>query len=417
MDHTLSLENMYCICVLLFELIFHPCDAHQEKHFLHYKFTVLTRTHTFPEFSAECVYDDRRIKHFSNEERVWILTDTATSSDPPDSRNWFIRQIRTLSNCTDSLCSDHVLQRIIGCELEKLPDGSVNLTVFDDYGFDGEDFISFNYDTGQWIDKNPKAKETKIKWDRHTERNQFIKHFLKNCVKWISTFDNTNKSSPAVHVSVSKSPADDSQLVLVCLATGFYPRDVQMNIRRNKYIAEDQTSSEIRPNDDKTFQMRISMKIDTNHEGFCDCLLTHSSLTEPVTVNWVGIVLTGKQSPNLPLIVVSVVLVLALVLAVVLALVLVLVMCIWGLCVVKSSKGKMSSNDDKSRKKMMKRTEHLPSLTGQMCSCDDENEVKIRFHSERGKMSSSDCVGLCRTRTRPAGTERDRWSVNRPFTQ
>ncbi len=41
----------------------------------------------------------------------------------------------------------HVLQRIIGCELEKLPDGSVNLRAFDEYGFDGEDFIAFNSDT------------------------------------------------------------------------------------------------------------------------------------------------------------------------------------------------------------------------------------------------------------------------------
>ena len=58
-----------------------------------------------------CVYDDRRIKHFSNEERVWILTDkdwTEAPEDPPDSRDWFIHQIRTLSNCTDSQCSGEI---------------------------------------------------------------------------------------------------------------------------------------------------------------------------------------------------------------------------------------------------------------------------------------------------------------------
>ncbi|CAM4640280.1 unnamed protein product [Leuciscus chuanchicus] len=281
------------------------CGKHpRKKHFLHYKFTVLTRSDSFPEFSAVCVYDDRRIKHFSNEERVWILTDkdwTEAPEDPPDSRDWFLHQIRTLSNCTDSQCSDlHVLQRIIGCELEKLPDGSVNLTVFDEYGFDGEDFISFNNETMQWIDKNPKVKETKEKWDRNTGRNQFLQYFLKTCTDWISTFTNTNKkifvnacllivllfSSPDVHVSVSKSPDDESKLVLSCLATGFYPRDVQMNIRLNRINLEDQTSSGIRPNDDETFQMRISVKIDRNHEGSYDCLVTHSSLTEPVTVNW-----------------------------------------------------------------------------------------------------------------------------------
>ncbi|XP_067268141.1 zinc-alpha-2-glycoprotein-like isoform X2 [Chanodichthys erythropterus] len=269
-----------------------PCFiCSSEKHFLHYKFTVLTKADTFPEFSAVIVADDRRIKHFSDEERVWILTEydwTEAPKDPPDSRDWFIHQIRTLTNCTNSQCSDHVLQRIIGCELEKLPDGTVNLTVFDEYGFDGEDFISFNSDTMKWIDKNPKAKETKEEWDLQTGRNQFIKYYLKTYMNWISTFNNTKQSSPDVHVSVRKSPDDDNNLVLMCLATGFYPRDVQMNIRRNRTNLEDQTSSGIRPNDDETFQMRISVKINRNLKGSYDCLLIHSSLTEPVSVKWDG---------------------------------------------------------------------------------------------------------------------------------
>ncbi|XP_048059163.1 H-2 class I histocompatibility antigen, alpha chain-like isoform X2 [Megalobrama amblycephala] len=290
MFHAISFTNIFFIYVVMIWFMFYPglSDAHQEGHYLHYKFTAISTAS--PEFSAEIVADGRRIKHFNNEERVWILTedDWTEPPDPPDPRDWFIHQIRTLTNCTNSQCSElHVLQRIIGCELEKLPDGTVNLTVFDEYGFDGEDFISFNSDTMKWIDKNPKAKETKEKWDHQTGRNQFIKDYLKSCMNWISTFINTKQSSPDVHVSVRKTP-DHGKLVLTCLATGFYPRDVQMNIRLNRNILEDQTSSGIRPNDDETFQMRISVKIDRNHEGSYDCLLIHSSLTEPVSVKWDG---------------------------------------------------------------------------------------------------------------------------------
>ncbi|KAK9958180.1 hypothetical protein ABG768_012354 [Culter alburnus] len=294
MFHALSFTNIFFIYVVLIWFMFHSrlSDAHQEKHFLHYKFTVLTKADTFPEFSAVIVADGKRIKHFSDEERDWILTEddwTEPPKDPPETRNWFIHQIRTLSNCTNSQCSElHVLQRIIGCELEKLPDGTVNLTVFDEYGFDGEDFISFNSDTMKWIDKNPKAKETKEEWDHQTERNQFLKYFLKTYMNWISTFNNTKQSSPDVHVSVRKAPDDDSKLVLTCLATGFYPRDVQMNIRLNRINLEDQTSPGIRPNDDETFQMRISVKINRNFKGSYDCLLIHSSLTEPASVKWDG---------------------------------------------------------------------------------------------------------------------------------
>ncbi|KAK7139577.1 hypothetical protein R3I93_016647 [Phoxinus phoxinus] len=253
--------------------------------------TSLTKAHSF-NFSSLGLCDYGKISHYCNEVEAWIR-EILTVDDSPeafaesdDYRDWYKYELDKLSNCTNSLCSDHVLQRIIGCELEKLPDGSENLTVFDEYGFDGEDLISFNYDTVQWIDKSPKAKDIKEEWDRHTGHNQFIKHHLKTCVNWISTFNNTNKSSPDVHVSARKSPDDESKLVLICLATGFYPRDVQMYIRLNRINLKDQTSSGIRPNHDETFQMKISVKIHRNHEGSYDCLLTHSSLTEPVSVNW-----------------------------------------------------------------------------------------------------------------------------------
>ncbi|XP_048059144.1 H-2 class I histocompatibility antigen, alpha chain-like [Megalobrama amblycephala] len=349
MVYRLLLKNIF----FLVWLIFHPylSDAHQgfrklhistEKHFLHYKFTVLTKADTFPEFSAEVVADDRRIKHYNNEERVWILTEddrTEPPKDPPDSRDWFIHQIRTLTNCTNSQCSElHVLQRIIGCELEEFPYGTKNLTVFDEYGFDGEDFISLNSDTMKWIDKNPKAKETKEKWDLHTGRNQF-KYFFKNCMNWISKFINKKQSSPDVHIFARKSPDDHSKLVLTCLATGFYPTEVRMNIRRNRTNLKHKTSSGIRPNDDETFQMRISVEIDRNFEGSYDCRVFHSNWILPFTIKWDGNCAdceTESQNLTLILLVVAVVI---LAVAQALAVVPALIVYIWWLCIRKCSKG------------------------------------------------------------------------------
>ncbi|KAK9958175.1 hypothetical protein ABG768_012349 [Culter alburnus] len=374
-------------------LIFHPIlsDALQgkqrEKHFLHYKFTTLTKADTFPEFSAEVVADDRRVKHFNNEERAWILTEddwTEPPKDPPDSRNWFIHQIRTLTNCTNSQCSElHVLQRIIGCELEKLPDGTVNLTVFDEYGFDGEDFISFNSDAMKWIDKNPKAKETKEKWNSQTGRNQFLKYYLKTYMNWISTFNNTKQSSPDVHIFARKAPDDDSKLVLTCLATGFYPRDVQMNIRLNRTVLEDQTSSGIRPNDDETFQMRISVKIDRNHEGSYDCLVIHSSLTEPVTIKWAAN--CADCETNRPPTHLIIILSLAAALVIVSGLIMI------GINYYKRRRlrdeirryGESEENSYDCNREMLKRSEPHPPHTDQLSSFDDKNGQMITVMEER----------------------------------
>uniref|UniRef100_A0A671KRH4 Ig-like domain-containing protein n=1 Tax=Sinocyclocheilus anshuiensis TaxID=1608454 RepID=A0A671KRH4_9TELE len=256
-------QSFYVLSLLVFYTV---CSS--EKHSLHFKFTALSKADTFPEFSAGAVADDRQIKHYSNEERDWILTED----------DWI--------SCCSVIVELHVLQRMIGCELEKLPDGTVSLRAFDEYGFDGEDFMAFDSDTLQWIDKNPKAKETKMKCDQQTGRNQFLKHYLKNCINWISTFNNTRKSKPNVHIILRKAPNDQNKQVLICLTTGFYPRDIEMDIRFNKTVLKDQTSSGIRPNDDGSFQMRTSVEIDRSHEGIYDCSVIHSSLTEPVSEEW-----------------------------------------------------------------------------------------------------------------------------------
>ncbi|XP_042631841.1 beta-2-microglobulin-like [Cyprinus carpio] len=104
----------------------------------------------------------------------------------------------------------------------------------------------------------------------------------------LKRFNNTKKNSPDVRVFARRAPDDHSKLVLICLVTGFYPRDIEMNIRLNRINIESQISSGIRPNADETFQLRSSVKINRNHRGSYDCHVIHSSLTEPVSVEWDG---------------------------------------------------------------------------------------------------------------------------------
>lgn len=77
-----------------------------EKHYLHFKFTVLSKANTFPEFRAEAVADGRRIVYYNNKDKSWVRSShTDSPPEPPESRDWFIHQMKTLSNCSDSQCS------------------------------------------------------------------------------------------------------------------------------------------------------------------------------------------------------------------------------------------------------------------------------------------------------------------------
>ncbi|XP_016362434.1 zinc-alpha-2-glycoprotein-like [Sinocyclocheilus anshuiensis] len=386
MEKALVFKHFHCsmfLCFVFIILLFHYFlgDALQEKHHLHFKFTALSKANTLPEFSAEAVADSRRIFHYNNKEKSWVresLTedDSEAPVKPPESRDWFMHQLKTLSNCADSECSElHVLQRITGCELEKLPDGPVNLTVFDEYGLDGEDFIAFNSDALQWIDKNPKAKETKMKWDRQTERNQLLQHYLQTCMNWISTFNNNRKTPPDVRVFAVKAPGDQHKLLLSCLATGFYPRDIEMYIRLYRIKIKDQTLSGIRPNADGSFQLRSSVEIDRNHKEFYDCFVIHSSLTEPASVEWAGngadCETESQWALKAVLITVSI---------------LVLVVICYCIYQRKRLNGQSRGYGDQTGREM--RTERCPSHKGQMSSYDDENGGQMRLHSDRGEMSS-----------------------------
>ncbi|XP_059411570.1 H-2 class I histocompatibility antigen, D-37 alpha chain-like [Carassius carassius] len=276
---------VWLILYFILLLISPQSNAKEEKHFLYYTYTGLTKAGPFPVFSAEAESDDKQIAYYSNDRQAWErynLTDwNKAPAEPPETREALLNQLHDLSKCTlTAECSEfHVLQKRIGCEVVKLHDGKVmSLKASDESAYDGKDFIRQMY--------NQPLPGTKM--DHQTGQDSFLTDFHKNCMDWISTFNNTFKTAPDVHVFVRKSPDDRTKLNLSCLATGFYPRDIEMKIRLDKIKLEDQISSGIRPNADETFQMRTSVKIDRKHKGSYDCQIIHSSLTEPAVVEWDG---------------------------------------------------------------------------------------------------------------------------------
>ncbi|XP_050960356.1 H-2 class I histocompatibility antigen, D-37 alpha chain-like [Labeo rohita] len=285
---TFSVRKRMFWGILLFPflLVSPQSNEKQEKHFLHYMYTVLTKAGPFPEFSAVGESDDRRIAHYSIEEQGWIrenltVDDWNEAPELPENSDWFLNYLYDLSKCKrHAECSEfHILQRIIGCELEKLNGTVMSLRAFDESAYDGKDFSTCKYDLLHWIDKDIETKT-----DHRTGRIDF----LMNCTKWISTFNSTYKSRPDVYVFARKAPDHQNKLNLTCLTTGFYPKNVEMNIRLDRSVLGKQIFSEIRPNADGSFQLRSTVKIDRNHKGSYDCFVIHSSLTEPVSVEWDG---------------------------------------------------------------------------------------------------------------------------------
>ncbi|KAL0199006.1 hypothetical protein M9458_007546, partial [Cirrhinus mrigala] len=211
-----------------------------------------------------------------------------------------------------------------GCEIERQGDEVKFSKGINEYGYDGENFLSFDDKESQWVAPVYAALPTKRKWDNAPILNQYTKGYLeKECVDWLNKFreyanrELRNASPPEVHTLPSKgitrrgksgtvvhrSPAssteemkpvfvrgtirDRSKLKLTCMATGFYPKDITLNIRKyHKSLPEDEVESTgIRPNHDGTYQLRKSVEINENEDAY-DCIVLHTTLKEPIIITW-----------------------------------------------------------------------------------------------------------------------------------
>uniref|UniRef100_W5KCC3 Ig-like domain-containing protein n=1 Tax=Astyanax mexicanus TaxID=7994 RepID=W5KCC3_ASTMX len=281
------------------------------KHSLFYIYTALNKDLDLPgiyEFTALGLLDDREIDYYNSKEQKkipkqsWMMEklqedywEKGTQSRK-SKEQWFKVNVDILMERMNHSNQDlHVLQWRHGCEVDE-SNGEVKfLRVFDQYSYDGSDFLSFDNSNMVWVAPVPAAVITKRKWDGVPILNQYTKGYLEiECVDWLTNFMESEKESrrndspPVVHAFATKSVRDPKKLRLTCLITGFYPKDVKMSLRKFTTEIPDHliTSSGIRPNDDGTYQLRKSVEISGDDPADYDCYVNHSSLTEPVMKNW-----------------------------------------------------------------------------------------------------------------------------------
>uniref|UniRef100_A0A8C2D9J1 Ig-like domain-containing protein n=1 Tax=Cyprinus carpio TaxID=7962 RepID=A0A8C2D9J1_CYPCA len=301
--------TVLCSLVLLGAAV----PAWSEKHSLYYIYTALSKPVQSPgiyQFTAMGLLDDREIDYYNSKEQKkiprqhWMKEkmqedywEKGTQSRK-SKEQWFNVNVDILMKRMRHNESDvHVLQWRHGCEIEKNGDEVKFSKGIDEYSYDGENFLSFDDKESQWVAPVDAALPTKRKWDNVPILNQYTKGYLeKECVDWLNKFreygDEVLKkgSPPKVHVFAKRCISDKTKLKLTCLATGFYPKDVMLTIRkyRTSLSAEEIESTGIRPNHDETFQLRNSVIIQEDEKAEYDCFVSHRTLKEPVIVKWDG---------------------------------------------------------------------------------------------------------------------------------
>lgn len=87
----------------------------------------------------------------------------------------------------------------------------------------------------------------------------------------------------------AKNSRVQTNVVLTCLATGFYPKDVAVTIRRNERVltADDGLkSSGLLPNNDDTFQRRESVEVLKSDPATYSCEVSHKATDVGMSKSW-----------------------------------------------------------------------------------------------------------------------------------
>uniref|UniRef100_H3CEU0 Ig-like domain-containing protein n=2 Tax=Tetraodon nigroviridis TaxID=99883 RepID=H3CEU0_TETNG len=156
----------------------------------------------------------------------------------------------------------HTFQWMVGCEWD---DETDEINGFDQYGYDGDDFLSFKLKDGTWVAAKREAEITKRKWDYDGAGIDYWKYYHnQNCIKWLKKYLDYGRSSlmrTELPHSVSLLQKEPSSPV-ICMATVFYPDGATLSWRRGEEeLHEEVEPGEILPNPDGTFQMSAALDL------------------------------------------------------------------------------------------------------------------------------------------------------------
>uniref|UniRef100_A0AAY5EYB1 Immunoglobulin C1-set domain-containing protein n=1 Tax=Electrophorus electricus TaxID=8005 RepID=A0AAY5EYB1_ELEEL len=247
-----------------------------DKHSVYYKYMIRSGNSidNITDFTEVTVLDGKQIDSYSSRDSIRTPKQDWLKKLPERDQQTVKNSQENMCLCTERVsvslnfrCSHSSVR--FGCKTE----ATFNiLNCSNEYGYDGEDLISYDWISKQWKASVEQVQHTADLWNNVNGQN-----FL--CDVW------TNVD---VYIFAKRAVSDPGKLTLTCLATSFYPKDVMMSVRKYRTSLPEEliTSSGVRTNDEDTYQLRKSVNILENDEEYYECYVAHSSLTEPVIINW-----------------------------------------------------------------------------------------------------------------------------------
>ncbi|KAL7838780.1 hypothetical protein AOLI_G00271840 [Acnodon oligacanthus] len=248
------------------------------KHFHSTLYTV-TRASCQPEFTAVSFVNDWQITRYDSENKTltamhsWVreaLSDQHWEKYKEKHLSEYSRLREELNATMKSLghVKDvHTFQRRSGCEWDDVTGLSKG---FDEYGYDGEDFISLDLNQMKYVPHTPQANITSERWNRDRALIQSQSSYHNHeCVNWL-------KRSISFFQRTAFSP-------VICHVAGFCPSAMKISWRKDgKDMKENVRTGAVLPDGEGTYLRDVSINVTELSLNTFTCVVgnTHRDLTK-----------------------------------------------------------------------------------------------------------------------------------------
>ncbi|KAI7812166.1 putative hereditary hemochromatosis protein-like protein [Triplophysa rosa] len=273
----MNINNMDTILVLF--LLSLPTAAPNGSHSFWVLATYIKGQSPFPQFSYTLMLDDVRLLYYNGETKTFIRRGNTTNEDTVLDPNVlfkitdyieasFIENSAIVTQNLNKTNGALAFQKLVLCELKDNGEPGQMITR---RAFEGSTTDELRYIENSFTFQgslNITAEVLKIHLDISMWRHEYF--YYPACIKTLKAYlekrriQVNRKVKPKVrllHNKLSFGPQ------VSCLATGFYPRHINLTLFRDgQPVTDDVTGGDLLPNDDGTYQMRKILKISAEEQ-------------------------------------------------------------------------------------------------------------------------------------------------------